>query len=110
MEPQITDTNANRIDKHCRKVKTKITESAKDVLGERSMREWNIWFDEECMAYIKKRNDAYKQCFSRPTRQRREEYEELRRRVNKVFPKKEKDCPNEGNQQKYVGIHRWRCV
>ena len=54
VEPQITDTDVNRIEEHWRKIKTKIMETAKEVLGERSKRERNLWFDEECMECIKK--------------------------------------------------------
>ena len=90
MEEQERDTDANRIEEYWYKLKTELLETAREVIGEKPKKEMNPWFDDECRECIQKRNDAHKQYINRPTRQRREEFEEQRRRTNKVGQKKKR--------------------
>lgn len=67
-----------------------IKDVAETVIGFKPRRIRNDWFDQECKTSLDVKNEAYRQYIARPTRAKREKYDELRRLSNKTIRRKKR--------------------
>uniref|UniRef100_A0A6P7G1Q3 Uncharacterized protein LOC114332962 n=1 Tax=Diabrotica virgifera virgifera TaxID=50390 RepID=A0A6P7G1Q3_DIAVI len=68
---------------------------AKEVLGTKTQRREETWFDEECKQAIQERNKAHKNYILRRTRERKTEFENKRRRADKLCRQKKRKYENQ---------------
>ena len=66
------------------KIKNVVVEVAKESLGEKKGKRNEEWFDEECGAARREKNNMREIMLQRMTRSSKETYREHRRRANKI--------------------------
>jgi len=94
------DMDEGSIDDKWNIMQTIIKETARETLGYEKNEGKRDWFDDECREAIQQKNQAYKECTNRNTRQKRAEYERLRRIADKTCRKKKRQWLN----KKYMDI------
>ena len=71
-----------------------ILEVAKEEIGEQRKERNQDWYDEECQAAMKGKNDARRKCLNKGTRKNREEYKEKRKIATKLCRRKKREMWN----------------
>lgn len=71
-------------------MKDDILKAAENTIGAKGRNERNDWFDEECEAELRARNEARIKMLSQKTREMQELYKSARREAKKVIRRKKK--------------------
>lgn len=82
------------IEETWRSIKKALTNTASAILGFRPRRTRKEWLDHECIEKVEKKNAAPKTYLERPTRMKRKEYEEARRKAKRIFRSKKRKYLN----------------
>ena len=83
------------IDDYWKSIKDNIRLNADQIIGHILPRKRNDWFDDECKTALDNKNEAYKNYLQRPTRAKRQIYEDLRRTANKLCRHKKRRILND---------------
>jgi hypothetical protein len=60
-------------------------------IGETKYKKNEEWFDEECATYIREKNKARQKMLQKETRSNYEEYQEWRRKTNRICKRKKRE-------------------
>jgi hypothetical protein len=72
---------------------------AEKIIGEAKYKKKEEWFDEECATYIREKNKLRLKMLQKETRSNYEEYQEWRRKTNRVCKRKKR-----GNVKKKLEV------
>jgi hypothetical protein len=100
------DIGADSVKKRWEQLGKAIKAAADETIVEIKHKKNEEWFDKECAAYIREKNNAKQKIIQNETRSNYEEYQECRRKTNRIYEgkkrenmKKQSEEINQLNQQ-----------
>jgi hypothetical protein len=91
MRLQDRDRTSEDVERKCNEMEGIINEIANEVIGEKKVKRNEDWFDGECVKCIVQKSKARERMIQRETRMDYENYQEERRKANRVCRKKKKE-------------------
>jgi hypothetical protein len=78
----------DNVQKKWEQLEKAIKTAAEETIGEIKHKKNEEWFDEECAAYSREKNNARQKRIQKETRSNYEEYREWRRKTNRLCKRK----------------------
>jgi len=87
----VCEEGADSVQKKWEQLEKAIKAAAEETIGETKHKKNEEWFDEECAAYIREKNNARQKMIQKETRSNYEEYREWRRKTNRICKGKKRE-------------------